>query len=576
MTHRRQCWFVRLALGALLALTATAIFVSPVLAGGGPENVLLVVNPRAPDSLAVANHYVELRRIPPSNVFYLPAPPRGIAMSSQQFRQNLLEPILAEINRRGLKEQIDYVVYSTNYPSQVNFSTDFAGVAAAPQAKPIMSITSATFLYELAKSAPTQLVALNSNRYFAPTDAGLTVTRGFRSNYAWIPGGLRAAGQGNRYLLSVGLGFTAPTGNTAEEVIAYLKRSAAADGARAGGTFYYMQNKDVRTLVRQGDFRLAATGLQSLGRKAAITPGVVPAGATDIAGLTTGSPHVNLAAANCRLLPGALVDNLTSAGGNLNQPKQPNPQTRLSAYLRLGAAGASGTVVEPFAIAQKFPSPMLHVHYARGASMAEAFYQSVEGPFQLLIVGDPLCQPWAVIPQVSVEGLPIGGILAERATLTPHAVYADGRQAERFELLVDGVRQGECRPGETLTLDPAALDDGFHEIRVVAVDATPLETQGRWIGSITAKRGRGAVQLSLAKPLAAGDERLHLQATSTEAGPIAVYHNEREVGRSPAGTGPIDVGLSILGSGPVSLQARVEGSPAVRSRPLHIEIPGRR
>ena len=81
-------------------------------------------------------------------------------------------------------------------------------------------------------------------------------------------------------------------------------------------------------------------------------------------------------------------------------------QTPLSEFLRYGAAGASGTVTEPYAIAEKFPHPMLQVHYARGCTLAEAFYQSVCGPYQLLIVGDPLCRPWANIPKVTVAGLP--------------------------------------------------------------------------------------------------------------------------------------------------------------------------
>ena len=53
----------------------------------------------------------------------------------------------------------------------------------------------------------------------------------------------------------------------------------------------------------------------------------------------------------------------------------------------------------------KFPLPSIQLHYVRGCSLAEAFYQSVSGPYQLLIVGDPLCQPWAVIPKITVAGV---------------------------------------------------------------------------------------------------------------------------------------------------------------------------
>ena len=40
----------------------------PARAGGGPENLFLVVNAASWASQSVANHYVELRKIPPINV----------------------------------------------------------------------------------------------------------------------------------------------------------------------------------------------------------------------------------------------------------------------------------------------------------------------------------------------------------------------------------------------------------------------------------------------------------------------------------------------------------------------------
>ena len=72
---------------------------------------------------------------------------------------------------------------------------------------------------------------------------------------------------------------------------------------------------------------------------------------------------------------------------------------------------------------------MIHVHYARGCSLAEAFYQSVCGPYQLLIVGDPLCRPWANIPQVSVAAVAPGAILHGIATWKPTALFrwSEGR-----------------------------------------------------------------------------------------------------------------------------------------------------
>ena len=47
---------------------------------------------------------------------------------------------------------------------------------------------------------------------------------------------------------------------------------------------------------------------------------------------------------------------------------------------------------EPFAIQAKFPTAFIQAFYVEGCSLAEAFYQSVTGPYQLLIIGDPLCR----------------------------------------------------------------------------------------------------------------------------------------------------------------------------------------
>ncbi len=58
---------------ALAILIGQAIFFQPgaARAGGGPENVLLVVNEDSPSSKLIANHYISLRQIPDRNVVYL-------------------------------------------------------------------------------------------------------------------------------------------------------------------------------------------------------------------------------------------------------------------------------------------------------------------------------------------------------------------------------------------------------------------------------------------------------------------------------------------------------------------------
>ena len=108
--------------------TATA----PAAAGGGPENLLLVINPKSPDSLKIANHYIHLHQIPPGNVFYLPWDPVVDAASIDDFRSQILGPIIEAIRSRRLSAQIDYVVYSTDFPWAIQLASDFQKFEGPP------------------------------------------------------------------------------------------------------------------------------------------------------------------------------------------------------------------------------------------------------------------------------------------------------------------------------------------------------------------------------------------------------------------------------------------------------------
>src|SRR5258708_5426056 len=99
---------LRRTAAGLAVLTATLFATAPVRAGGGPENLFLVVNARSWSSLTVANHYTRLRKIPASNVFYLDWPLDNERIDGETFRTKLLGPIVEEIGRRGIGDHIDY------------------------------------------------------------------------------------------------------------------------------------------------------------------------------------------------------------------------------------------------------------------------------------------------------------------------------------------------------------------------------------------------------------------------------------------------------------------------------------
>ncbi len=568
----RQLAFFRLLSVCAALLVGTAPF-SSCLAGGGPENVFLLVNSLSQDSLTVANHYVDLRKIPPSNVFYLEYRGNMATTNGRTFRDKILLPALEEIDRRKLSGQIDYLIYSCDFPWRIDFPSDFPNEKFSPQARPNASLTGATYLWAFVKKKRKEMFGKNTNFYCPSSPGVVTISRGFRSQYRWSPGGKRAGAEGLPYMLSAMLGVTYGRGNTPDEIVRYLQKSSRADGTAPSGTVYFVKNKSPRSTPRHKLFPAAARELRVAGVRVEIIEGRSLQGKQDVIGMTTGAPQLNIDKSRCRFLPGTFCDNLTSAGGQFFVPKKPPGQTCVSEFLRRGAAGACGTVIEPYAIREKFPLPTIHVHYARGCSLAEAFYQSVSGPYQQILVGDPLCMPWADRPVVTVEDLSDGAIIRGTIELVPSATTLKSSEISTYDLYIDGVRTEQCLPGETFSLDTTTLADGHHELRVVATDNTPIETQGRLIRNVFVKNGRDAVQLSVdSSSTRAGSKQLSVQVASTLQTDVVVMNNGRELGRVKNGKGTLRIGTDRLGTGPITLYCQTVEEPKLRSKSLRVVL----
>ncbi len=301
--------------------------------------------------------------------------------------------------------------------------------------------------------------------------------------------------------------------------------------------------------------------------------GPLPTNRRDVAGAMIGVATFDWRQTHSTILPGAICESLTSYAGVMSES---GGQTPLTEFLRYGAAGSSGTVVEPLNPPEKFPTPQIHVHYARGCSLAEAYYQSIAGPAQMLVVGDPLCQPWARIPKVGAGGLQAGAKLSSTVTIEPTATFPDQSRAHRFELFVDGHRAATALAGEKLAWDSRSEGDGYHELAVVAIEDTPIETQGRTIVPVTVDNVGRTVELTGASKTARWDEPLVVQVRSAGASQIFLVHNNRVLGCAVGAEGQIKFNPRGLGLGPVRLQAVAAPSKPPRSYafspPLVVEI----
>lgn len=556
---------------ALLLIAALAV---PAWAGGGPESVAIVANPRSWASLTVANHYASLRQIPEANILYIDWPYPTDKIDAETFRQALLSPAFGVLRQRGILDQIDYVIYSSDFPWSIDFARDLGSTKLPEQMKPVGSLTSMTYAANQLLQKDYHFIGLGGNNYMrrAAADAADVASRGFRSWYGFNSEGKLIEGGGERYVLSTMLGITSGYGNSVDEVLYYLRRSTLADGTKPTGTIYFCQTGDPhRSGPREKGFPAAVAALAKLGVKAQIVTGKLPAGKSDVQGLMTGTRDFDWKSSKSTILPGAICENFTSYGGIFTVIDQ----TRLSEFLKYGAAGASGTVIEPYSIAYKFPAPFIQVHYARGCTLAESFYQSVSCPYQLLVVGDPLCRPWANIPRVSVDSLSADSTVSGIVSITPHGAVENG-VVDRFELYVEGARVGTCAAGGSLQFDTTKLPDGPVEVRVVGIESSAIETQGRLILPLKVDNGGRAVALqAFPSPNVKWRQPLKLTAGLDGAAKIFCYAESRVVGAIDGAQGEVDVKPEQLGLGPVTFRAKAidaQGKPIGLSAPIEMTI----
>lgn len=665
-------------------------------AGGGPENVLVVVNGDSPVSLTIANAYIELRDIPPEHVLWLHDVPYPETIPIETFRTRIWEPIRDFITQNRLEKAIDIITYSADFPYAVDFSGDLKAnkLSNVKYQGRVASLTGLTYFARRVAIGDPYYLALNGNRYFRrdlsptyhlprePTGAesrlqreaekalkhkefsvavehstaltesfpehggfwhelarsqaasgnpGLAMTaleqavthgwtnslqtrndtylkvlrddpefqrllkrmeagngpfqaaHGFSSQYQWTgatqPVKSFTSDSLDSYYLSTLLAYTGSYGNSVPEVKNYLAAAASSDGNLSDGTVYLLANHDIRSQTRQPLFLETVAELEKRGRRAEILTrgkkgqdGILPRGKDDVIGAVVGSANFNWKSSGSRLLPGAIAESLTSYGGVLEK----GGQTKLSEFLRYGAAGSSGAVAEPFSIQAKFPVSMLHVHYADGCSLAESFYQSVWAPYQLLVVGDPLARPFARFAQVQLASPDPQTSWSGVVTLQPSLIPAPGRPLEQVELWVDGQLMAYALPGKPIAWDTRSLDDGYHDLRLVAVESDPVETRSYARVTVTVDNTGHRLEVnSIDRKVRYGDTiAMSGQAAGGET--VAVWQGKRMLASAPVTGGHWQVRIPSqqLGIGPVSLiaRARYEDRSVVRSAPVRVEV----
>ena len=431
---------------AAAAAVFAAAAVAPVPARAiGPHEIVLVVNDESVDSILLARVYQRLRSVPDANLIRISIPKNvydGVStdISPQDFAAHIWAPLNRAVEKAGLARQMLAVVFSCGFPTRVT----------TPE---MMSLTGAVFVRG---KFPAEKDIANgsyiSDLYAGPSNAETPI--GASETFDTSRNRLINA----MPLPAMMLAFTGARGSTVDEAMEYLERAALGDYTRPDGPFWFAVNDDIRTTCRLWEFAPVAAALEADGRFRAVVSTNQP-GVADfpLSGYMTGARNVK--AASFSFHPGAFAENLTSFGATFDVGQH----TKITEWLKNGAAFSAGTVCEPLSIWMKFPHACIFYHYANGCTAIESFYQSVRCPLQTLPIGDPLANPWGEAVEARIDAPE--GSLSGLVTLTASLENERADVFYRFQWLVDGVAAGTAR---SFVWDTRKASDGAHVIRVVA------------------------------------------------------------------------------------------------------------
>lgn len=315
------------------------------------NDLAIIVNDNDPLSKQIADYYRQQRHIPVEQVIHIRLP--------------LRRPVLSKGEFETIKQQVD-----GRTPKHVQA---FVLTWLEPFRVECMSITTA-FAAGYDPDFCAQGCKQTRNSPYYASEATKP-----KDKHGWRPT----------------MTLAAPTFTDAKKII---DRGVASDFTRPTGSAYLLKTSDQARSSRAILFPEIAAKLSPFWPVSYLEQEFI-SGREDVMFYFTGLTKVPHIAEN-RYLPGAVADHLTSAGGVMSGSDQMN----IMEWLKAGATGSYGAVVEPCNFPAKFPNPgVLMYFYLRGSSLIEAYWKSVAQPGQGIFVGEPLAKPFAFPASKSKE-----------------------------------------------------------------------------------------------------------------------------------------------------------------------------
>lgn len=499
-----------LALGSFVALS---LFAARARAGGGPMNVVVLYNGDIPEATTVAQHYQKARSLPKGHlcaVTGLKATDTTIDVPT--FKTKVQAPLDACIAALPHPELVDYVVLVRGLPYAVTLPAYGASLQALVQVRHAIKSVDSSEIAGMGQPGPSNATVANPFHITTLLNytADYTIDNPSKVWYGDADALVRAnppeafhssnAKKGGAYDLTNNILNFDPTaydwsknnivivsaldGFDYTDATALVDRAVASDGTFPKAELMCMQGEDTARAARDPECEFTTRMLTQAGFNGQwVSPfnGAL-AGHTVAAYFTGSADTVKNAIAGNTFVPGAITDNLTSFGaaiGNFacSTDGKTCPlsevQTSCARFVRAGATGAHGTVLEP--LNNVFPNAGTMLLYTFGYSMGESYFFNQRFLYwQNIYLGDPLATPYATRPVVTFDGS-----LTAHAHNTPIVVHAQHPSGvASIDLFKGGKRIAQVM-GDTLSYTPVEnVGDALDLLAVAVANDVPVTRTG--------------------------------------------------------------------------------------------------
>lgn len=447
---------------SLLSIVGVMFTSASALAGGGPKNVLLVVNENSPISQAVAEYYKIKRGIPERNICRINCTANEW-ISKAECEAQIVAPIRNFLEASGVHDRIDYIVLTKGIPLKASYydsgwngEVSVASILTCIDVPSITSPCNNPYGPTAYPPAPIQYfshqLSFSGKSYYIVTRLdGYNLEQIFRM----IDDSVSAVGCNGMFLLD---GRYESDPSSAFYKANNRLRQANRNLSAAGFSTYY----------NESDFDLFIN--EFVGNQQGLM-GYFSWGSNEFVSYTLAAYTSNY------FVPGSIADTFVSTSARTFTYPPSVGQSLVADLIPQGVCAVNGYVSEPDIRYATYPD-VLFSRYTQGYNMGESFFAATPRLYwKAVTVGDPLMAPYATPPNVTITSpnseLPLHG------TIVISASASDESGISKVEFYIDDVLIATCNqaPFEFLW-DTTRESDGTHVIEAIAYENSPVFTQG--------------------------------------------------------------------------------------------------